>query len=100
MTGSSTAWNFLIAGLDPNLAEARPQLIPLGRADAGWFEFSVARNSSALPDLARIQISRDLQSWDYPPTGDTEVVVIEDSPNRHAIRIATGSHGFVRVIGN
>jgi hypothetical protein len=92
---------FLIAGRDPNLAETGPQLVPLGGADAGWFEFAVTRNPSALPDVARIQVSRDLHSWAYPSAGDAGVMVVEDSPNRHAIRIATGSpHGFVRVTGN
>lgn len=61
----------------------------LDEANAGWFEFSTTRNSAALPAQARIRISENLIHWqDLPVDGNPNIVVTEDSANRHAVKIS------------
>jgi hypothetical protein len=79
---------YLMGDLDPNVPEPSPQLVRLTGADEGWLEFSVPRNPAALPAKLSILVSTDLSTWQPPTVGsDPNVVVIEDSPSRHAVKV-------------
>ncbi len=96
--GVDNRLEFLLEGRDPTQFDEEPKLVRLGGPDEGWFEFSIDRNPEALPEQVRIRVSSDLVHWDeVTPSVNAELVVIEDSASRHAIKIHSTSGLFLTV---